>query len=149
MSKMIIALALAGFTFLSAEAQDKRCVCTTSHKTTHKHAVVTPNANRNNYAQNFKVCRDNYGYHICGQTPTFTNSTRRPYYPSQYRKETELAAYYGNTHGEARELAYTPQSMIAPQGQSYPANYMNEGRGDRYEGNDNNTKSNVRVFESE
>ena len=54
--------------------------------------AVRKKAAKDTLVQNFKVCKNNIGYAVCGETPTFQNSTypeppHRPEYTPDYEKD--------------------------------------------------------------
>ena len=68
MSKVLIALAIAGFFYLNANAQKTHNKLTKISR--HKKAVI-----RGTVIYNFKVCKSDNGYAICGENPGNNNST--------------------------------------------------------------------------
>ena len=127
MKKILMALVMISGSFISANAQTN-CSCPTVKRTVHH--KTTRHAN---YAQNFKVCKNQYGYHICGEVSTCYNSTycipgvnaggpmlatNKAYNDDDaaiaYQPSYETAnTYYGNMPA--------PAAAVAPQSQSYPA----------------------------
>ena len=121
----MMALAIGGFTFLSAEAQaQNKEVCRIS-----KHKGSSCYSTK--YAENFKVCKSNRGYLICGETPTRYNSTIKGNEQMAYQS----MAYEQDTRQDMQDAPATngtPDVMIAPQSQSYPAYNINSATS--YEG---------------
>lgn len=104
MKKLLMALTILGFTYISAEAQQKSKVCK-------KSSTKEVSCYETKYAQNFKICKGSYGYHVCGEPVTENNTTlpKLPIYPQEQsysmQQESQDAAQDG---------------MTAPQSQSYP-----------------------------
>ena len=153
MKKILMALVMISGSFISANAQTK-CVCPVVKRTVH-HKTTT----HANYAQNFKVCKNQYGYHICGEVSTCYNSTycipgvntAGPMVASNnstyndddvainYQPSYETAnTYYGNMPAPAA-------AAVAPQSQSYPVKtdlrqpYVNNGQDNVVVAYDNGT----------
>ena len=117
---LIMALAITGFGFFSAEAQTKsKEVCRISKSGAACYSTK--------YAENFKVCEDNRGYHICGEVPTYANSTRG-YAIADYQE----MSYTSNNNESVAVNTNTPEVMVAPQSQSYPV--VNVSIANTYEG---------------
>jgi len=120
MKKILIALAMIGFAYSSAEAQERvsNQVCRFSSKGV--------SCYKTKYAENFKVCSDDYRYFICGETPTYSNSTNPQLAVRRQRAGREdMTGYntYASLHDNNVEpSAPTAMDMTAPQSQSYPAN---------------------------
>jgi hypothetical protein len=118
MKKILVALAMIGFAYSSAEAQERvsNQVCRFSNKGV--------SCYKTQYAENFKVCQDNYRYFICGETPTYANSTH-PALPVLPLRTEDMTGYntYAALHDNYTEPNAAPaMDMTAPQSQSYPAN---------------------------
>src|SRR4051812_4823707 len=76
MKTILMALIVAGFTHYNADAQSGKVAC---GKPEGKVCKRSPNNGRScyktKYAENFKVCKGNYGYYICCERPGYANST--------------------------------------------------------------------------
>jgi hypothetical protein len=131
MKKILMVLSLV--TIISnAEAQQK-CTCPPGVKHTHKHtASVSHNQGKtgDRFAQNFKVCKDPYGYKICGQRRNGYNSTA-VVIPQQQTPQSNIRNYnsytwlqdkdrYDNTPAEDNQ---NTNSQLAPESQSYPTSF--------------------------
>ena len=105
MKKIMMALAFAGLASYGAGAQEINKVC----KKTDKGDI---SCYKTKYAQNFPVCKDNYGYAICGETRNFNNSTS---------PRTPATTSHMNYTYDEQETVYAPlQQGKVPQSQSYP-----------------------------
>ncbi|MES2701129.1 MAG: hypothetical protein V4649_00730 [Bacteroidota bacterium] len=114
MKKILIALAIAGFASTGAEAQTKTKACGVKDN---KVCRVSPTGKgascyKTKYASNFKVCKNENGYHVCCQAPTALNSTRTK---APVAQTTSVAAY-----AETDQYDATTAVATAPQSQSYP-----------------------------
>jgi len=130
MKKILMALAMTGFTYFSAEAQ------TTQNEVCRRTPQNGVSCYKTKYAENFKVCKGYYGYFICGETPSYANSTHpkyQVYYKTapQYVMQDDYVLQSNNTP-ENNTPATTPADMIAPQSQSYPTFAMSNSN--TYEG---------------
>ena len=77
MKKILMALAMTGFVYVSAEAQTVKKSCGTSeNQVCRKSSGKGISCYKTKYAENFKVCKGNSGYFICCEEPNQTNSTR-------------------------------------------------------------------------
>ena len=120
MKKILIALTMIGFAYCSAEAQES-----VSNQVCRRGPNNGVSCYKTKYAENFKVCRDNYRYYICGETPTYANSTnpQLPILPAS--KYDDMTGYntYASLHDNTYESNGVPTAdMTAPQSQSYPTN---------------------------
>jgi hypothetical protein len=120
MKKILIALIVAGCSYLSAEAQKAPVACGKSSgkvcKTTAgkgSYCYKTP------YAQNFAVCKGHYGYFICCETPNAYNTTNPRMAIANARATDGMVAYY-EPQNYQRQAA---RDMSVPQSQSYPTNF--------------------------
>ena len=107
-------MAMIGATYNSADAQvkdEKSLVCRKSSGTAVSCYVTE-------YAENFKVCKGDNGYTICGETPDANNSTqsRLPAIAADRSNQTQYKR-------SSYPTGNTQQGMLAPQSQSYPADY--------------------------
>ncbi len=77
MKKILIALAMSGFVYCSAEAQtDNKKNCeTTSNQVCRRSSGNNISCYKTKYAENFKVCKNENGYFICCETPDGGNAT--------------------------------------------------------------------------
>ena len=77
MKKILIALAMSGFVYYSAEAQtNAKANCgTTSNQVCRRSSGNNVSCYKTKYAENFKVCKNNNGYFICCETPDGNNAT--------------------------------------------------------------------------
>ncbi len=114
MKSIIIALAIVGFATYNAEAQKVACgkpegqVCKKSGNGT--------SCYKTKYAQNYKVCKGDYGYFVCCQEPNGTNSTFPPLPVAAYRPITNDNQGYVAQVEERDEI----DESLVPQSQSYP-----------------------------
>ena len=77
MEKILMALMVLSFTYLGANAQatDKN-YCGVSHGKVCKGSKANGyHCYKTKYAQNFKVCKSDFGYFICCENPSSTNTT--------------------------------------------------------------------------
>src|ERR1019366_9618390 len=116
MKKTIAALIIAGLAYFSANGQTPQINCEKK-----QNKVCRASANKKEtscyktqYAANFKVCKNQYGYFICCETPGNNNTTY-----SKYPAEA-------NTKVEVVQEQYVPLAnkstaidMAVPQSQSY------------------------------
>ena len=126
MKKIMMALAMISISYFGADAKQKcTCPATVAKHTAHKHTRAYGGVTKDKYAQNFKVCQDAYGYHICGETPTCYNST----YCIPGVNTGGMAARNTSVYDDDNAFTQVQQSdkpamqhsMVAPQSQSYPA----------------------------
>ncbi|MFI5196859.1 MAG: hypothetical protein ACHQD8_07195 [Chitinophagales bacterium] len=113
MKKILIALALAGFACFSADAQTNKVACGAPEgKVCNKKACY-----KTKFAENYAVCKSDYGYFVCCETPNATNSTF-PALPvaglNPYKANNEPAYVSPDTDNGINS------DLIAPQSQSYP-----------------------------
>jgi hypothetical protein len=113
MKKLLTMLVLAGFAFTNADAQNSYVCKRTKAKST--------SCYKTKYNQNFKICKDAYGYRICGQERTYANSTQPalPIVPS--RQSTPVYSMRNSSTAMPQDIV--PQQLTAPQNQSYPFDY--------------------------
>ncbi|MBC7552403.1 MAG: hypothetical protein H7257_00335 [Taibaiella sp.] len=138
MKKMIIALMVLGFGNYSAEAK-KKCVCKNDTKQTTKYTSHTTGKIKKANIQNYHVCKDFCGYHICGETPTVYNTT-----PQSCAAALNNATARGNNDELYNYIALnrpsqdytveasdnsTNNSLLAPHSQSYPAAFTIQNAG--------------------
>jgi hypothetical protein len=77
------------------------------------------------YAENFKVCKNNKGYHICGETPNYYNSTHPGFtVPDATTKPCVVADGREQATAENAEQGDLAAAPTAPTSQSYPADYL-------------------------
>jgi hypothetical protein len=142
MKKLLMALAITLGVGYSAEAQ-KTCTCPATVKKTAAHKCSVTKAHKSTtgqYAQNFKVCKDPYGYKICGERRTAYNSTTKSY--PGIAPASDVRNYNSYTQVEDRNYAAsiasedypTPGVLMAPQSQSYPAANINLSTANSYQG---------------
>ncbi len=117
MKKILIALAMSGFVYCSAEAQtDTKKNCgTTSNQVCSRSSGNNISCYKTKYAENFKVCKNDNGYFICCETPDGNNATH-PVNTAVAANEYRDDYYNGQQDG-------TNQSNLnlrAPMSQSYP-----------------------------
>jgi hypothetical protein len=145
MNKIITALVLVGLTYSSANAQKacgsnsaKVCRATSNHK--------SASCYKTKYAENFKVCKGDYGYSICCESPSRTNSTQystagraRRSNNNRYDMNPDVNTNTNQNQSFAMAPLGTreiPKDKIAPQSQSYPIDYaaLNANNTNSYEG---------------
>ena len=110
--KKIMLMALAGFTFFSAGAQKQSsevCKISKSKKSCY----------HTKYSENFKVCKNDYMYYICGEAISYRNSTK----PDMSVRATQPQMAYTQNMDQQQEPATDPNAMLAPQSQSYPSTF--------------------------
>ena len=113
--KKILLMALAGLTFFSAEAKNKNttgCKVVKNNKATMKH--------HDKYDENFKVCKNDAGYHICGEPVSYINATKQIHY---LPPAPQHMTYNNQGMDQQQAPATDPNAMLAPQSQSYPSAY--------------------------
>ncbi|MCW3123761.1 MAG: hypothetical protein JWQ38_3253 [Flavipsychrobacter sp.] len=131
MKNLIIALAIVGFTYSSAEAQSTEKICPAP-----KGKVCRKGGScyKTKFAYDFKVCKGDYGYFICCEEPTYSNSThpRVNMVSTRNRDNGDLTRdefitmnSNGITVSQQPSENDEQQKMIAPQSQSYPEYAMN------------------------
>ena len=116
MKNILVALAMAGLTSLSAQAQTdniKSCEVKQNQVCTKGHACYPTK-----YAENFKVCKGDRGYFICCETPGENNATHSGYAvtTSNQNEENTFTIQDGYVQNEAPQDA----ASVLPQSQSYP-----------------------------
>jgi len=111
MKKILMALVIAGLAYSSAEAQATKQVCRMSSK-------KGISCYKTKYAQNFPICKTDYGYAVCGETPDFKNSTY-PKMNAVVRNNDEDMPVESSQEWSG----YRPQESMedmTPKSQSYP-----------------------------
>lgn len=117
MKKILGSLVIAGLSCLTANAQstqinvcgvksDKVCKPSADRKTSYCY--------KTSYAENFKICKDDYGYFICCETRGLNNAT----YPRLPIVEQEPPLEYQSPDVSYVNRNTTPDKTI-PQSQSY------------------------------
>jgi len=115
MKQILMALTITGLSFMSAEAQNTQSqVCRMSPK-------KGESCYTTKFAENYKVCKNNSGYFICGETPNYANSTHPHFTVSSNMGYTDDAYAMQNNTAQA-QTTETDIVMVAPQSQSYPNN---------------------------
>jgi len=138
MKNIIIALAIAGFATYSAEAQTIACgkpegkVC--------KRSGNGVSCYKTKFAQNYKVCKGDYGYFICCEEPNGTNSTFPALPVVAARQNVEEQTYAVQQEKEEMDESLIPQSQSYPR---YSANAIVS-----YAGYYPNKKGKIRVCEN-
>lgn len=131
MNKILMALAITVCTGYSAEAQ-KCCVCAAPAKgkvVYHKHIAAA--SQKNKFDQNFKVCKDAYGYKICGESRNGYNNTPIVHQPAAPGSNVRNYDSYSQVEdrrylNEATDEQSTAQQpILAPEPQSYPPASIN------------------------
>jgi hypothetical protein len=114
MKNLLIALAVVGLTYSSADAQTtKSCGVVTTGKV----CKMSPNKKttscyKTDFAENYKVCKGDYGYFICCETPG-QNNTTHPYMNT-------IASKPNTMQFEPPFVATAPPERdMTPQSQSY------------------------------
>ena len=117
-----MALAMTGLAYFSAEAQEtdgkKNCeviqnvVCSKGH-----------DCYKTQYAENFKVCKNDHGYFICCETAEYNNSTH-PLYVVVNNENPN----YNVQNSNMQENGVLDENVVmtdkAPQSQSYPGYFV-------------------------
>lgn len=135
MKKILMALAMTGFAYFSAEAQTTQVACEKSQDKVCRKTKDGVSCYKTKYAENFPVCKGAYGYFICCEAPNTTNST----FPEimvnglvSYKSQSSSSyVMQSTTQGEEPNNDMNNE-MIAPQSQSYPAYSANSAT--TYEG---------------
>ena len=114
MKKILMALMMIGIANFSAEAQTKKVTCGKPEgKVCNKKSCY-----KTKFAENYSICKGDYGYYVCCETPNATNSTF-PALPiariNPYKATNEPDYVMQNTDKEGIN-----PDLIAPQSQSYP-----------------------------
>ncbi len=138
MKKILIALAVSGFVYCSAEAQtsSKKNCGITQDRVCRKSSDNSISCYKTKYAENFKVCKGNSGYYICCQTPEENNSTHP-------RGTTVVVNQFRDYDNEEQQYQNSATKFVAPVSQSgaqYSANAASS-----YEGYYNNPKGKMKV----
>lgn len=117
MKKILASLTIAMFTYFSANAQaplinvggaKQTKVCSISQDRKNISCYTTQ------YAENFKVCKSDYGYYICGETPGYNNSTYSSFQEVADTKSGAAQYQYANLVRSRK-----PVDITIPQSQSY------------------------------
>jgi hypothetical protein len=131
MKKIITALIITGLSYNSTSAQLAQGLCaTSSNKVCKKSSDKTSKScYATHYAQNFKVCNNEYGYYICCESPSEANSTN-PHPDLTALNAGQNADNNGqnaDNNAEQNNDNVTvsgddgrTNEMIAPESQSYP-----------------------------
>ena len=137
MKKILIALTLVGFSYLSTEAQTttEKVACGAPKDKVCKKSGGGVSCYKTKYAEDYKICKGDYGYSVCCEEPNYYNSTHPPVntvavrqYPNPMDTRDE-----DNTNFRAQQANNdAQQAMVAPQSQSYPEYAMNSATA--YEG---------------
>jgi len=117
MKKILMALIVTGLTYFSAEAQTdgkKNCEMVQS-QVCHRGG----DCYKTKYAENFKVCKNNFGYFICCETPNYTNSTHPAFVVVNDQSPNYMQNYMQNEVYAQNEAANTTNESAIPQSQSY------------------------------
>jgi hypothetical protein len=114
MKKIITALVALGLAYCGAQAQQRQVCGTKSDKVCRLTSGKGVSCYKTNYAENFKVCKGNFGYYICCETPNRTNSTHPGFVVVDRKLETVREYEY-----PAYTKVTPPVDMTAPQSQSY------------------------------
>src|SRR5438046_1468756 len=78
MKKIITALAIAGLVYSGVNAQTTQInACGVKHDKVCRRVPgkKTASCYKTQFAENFKVCKGDFGYYICCETPNYYNST--------------------------------------------------------------------------
>lgn len=141
MKKIIAALAIAGFAFCSAQAQEAMRVC-------RKGSNNNVSCYNTKYAQNFPVCKDGGGYHICGETRSSKNSTNASVTNTRtvavVNDFDDISSNETSRSWEGYKAQETAQEDMAPKSQSYP-DYQEEAPVPYGTGYGDDRKGKVRV----
>lgn len=123
MKKMVLVSAMNGFMCCFATAQTMPPGAVNSPV-----KVCTPSSGKNStscyltrYAENYRVCRNNNGYFICGGI-TGTAGNAYPSFTEPGVKPYDMPAYDLKIAPSSEGSQQTPAEMRAPQSQSYPGN---------------------------
>lgn len=119
MKKIFMALTFAAFGWFSAEAQTetKTIACGAPEgKVCHRNGCY-----KTKFAENYAVCKGEYGYYICCEEPNANNATFPPILLAGLRPYKDANAYEEPVYqgNEKPEPGMDPD-VIAPQSQSYP-----------------------------
>ncbi len=127
MKKIIIALILAGTGQLAIAQESQVCTKSSDNK-----AV---SCYKTKYAENFKICQNNSGYVVCGETPTYKNSTRGGYISASGQVDNmdgynERYVLKSRTAPDNQDVTDVPGAvaLLSPEAgsQSYPAGYRSD-----------------------
>jgi len=120
MKKILIALAVTVFAGFSAEAQAVKACGAPEGQVCRKGGSCY----KTKYAENYAICKSDYGYYVCCEVPNNTNSTF-PALPLAALRgyPSPNGNYYAMQSRDKADGDYTGtnQDMTAPQSQSYPA----------------------------
>jgi len=126
MKKILMALIATGLTYFSAEAQNdgrKNCEVVQSQV-----CRKGGDCYKTKYAENFKVCKNDYGYFICCETATYSNSTHPVYMVTTEPKTNYMENYMQNEAYAQNEAVDATNESAIPQSQSYPGyNIISDG----------------------
>jgi len=140
MKKILIALAIAGFTYSSAEAQVPKIACEAPKGKVCRKTDGKISCYKTKYAEDFKVCKGEYGYYVCCETPNMTNSTHPKL---NMASENKYPSNPMDMPDETYTNANMNVNMTAPQSQSYPEYTMNSATS--YEGYYSSKKHYIKV----
>ena len=113
-----MALVMTGFVYFSAEAQEKTKTIACGKpegKVCNKKSCY-----KTKYAENYAVCKGDYGYYICCESPNSTNSTF-PQMPVAGIRKYRSAEDQGYVMENTTNADGITVDMAVPQSQSYPA----------------------------
>ena len=138
MKKILMALAMTGFVYLSAEAQteNKKNCGDKQDQVCRKSSGKGISCYKTAYAENFKVCKNDNGYFICCEEPNQNNSTRAAMQAIAARQ------YPANDYQES--VMPTPGEFVAPVSQSLPQQY-GANTSSSYEGYYDSPKGRMKV----
>lgn len=129
MKKILIALAILGFTYSSAEAQTTPLIpCAAPKGKVCKRSGNGVSCYKTKYAEDFKICKGEYGYYVCCEPPAYNNSTHPAMPIAEAFTDNDYTGYMNEsvvlrstTSGDDdMEVANTPVVSMVPQSQSYP-----------------------------
>jgi hypothetical protein len=107
MKKIMIALILAGMAYSAADAQEVKQVC-------RKTANNSTSCYKTKYAQNFPICKTDFGYAVCDEPRTYSNSTHSAVPVVMNEGDLQMPPF------EARQEAAEAMQPQTPRSQSFP-----------------------------
>jgi len=136
MKKILVALAMSGFVYCSAQAQtDVKNCGTTSNQVCKRSSGNNVSCYKTKYAENFKVCKNDNGYYICCETPDGNNATH------PVNTAVAVNEYRDDYNAGQQQYANQEKSNRAPESQSF----LEYSQYSSYEGYYNTAKGKMKV----
>lgn len=143
MKKILAALAITGLVVSGANAQTTRInVCGVKHDKVCRQSADKKSTScyKTEFAQNFKVCKNQHGYYICCETPDHTNST----YGGVVAQDENRTVANQNQGWTSNNQNRPEVDMTIPQSQSYVMQSNNSYEG-YYTDRNKNKRGRIKV----